>query len=64
MARKDVHVVHYDWFEFSAVKEKRLPESEYSMRNIAAEKRARKRELERKERGRIQGIKAVNSSTC
>ncbi|KAM0740232.1 hypothetical protein ACQRIT_005416 [Beauveria bassiana] len=57
---KRIHIVHYDWLEFSAVANKRLPEREYSMRNILAKERAEKRERNRQENGRKEGERGVN----
>ncbi|KAM3433534.1 hypothetical protein NHJ13734_006416 [Beauveria thailandica] len=57
---KRVHIVHYDWLEFSAVANKRLPEREYSMRNILAKERAEKSERNRQENGRREGERGVN----
>ncbi|TQW00388.1 anthranilate synthase component II [Cordyceps javanica] len=57
---KRVHIVHYDWLEFSAVANRRLPEWEYSMRNIVAKERAEKREKNRQESGRREGERGVN----
>lgn len=59
---KRFHIVHYDWFEFSTVQEKRLPETEYSMRNILAKQNASKREHARIEKGKKDGEKFVNTS--
>ncbi|KAF7562688.1 hypothetical protein G7046_g1428 [Stylonectria norvegica] len=59
---KRFHIVHFDWFEFSAVKEKREPEKEYSMRNILAKKNAARRELARIEKGKRDGEKFVNTN--
>lgn len=60
---KRQHIVHCDWFEISAVNEKRQPEREYSMRNILAKQNAAKREVARIERGKREGERAVNTST-
>ncbi|PMB73007.1 hypothetical protein BM221_000424 [Beauveria bassiana] len=57
---KRIHIVHYDWLEFSAVANKRLPEREYSMRHILAKERAEKRERNRQENGRREGERGVN----
>ncbi|KAJ4150952.1 hypothetical protein LMH87_011679 [Akanthomyces muscarius] len=57
---KRIHIVHYDWLEFSAVFNKRLPEREYSMRSILAKKRAEQRERNRQENGRREGERGVN----
>ncbi|ATY63413.1 brct domain containing [Cordyceps militaris] len=61
---KRVHIVHYDWLEFSTVFNKRLPEREYSMRSILAEERAEQRERNRKENGRLEaaGVLKTNIS--
>lgn len=59
---KRFHIVHYDWFEFSTVQEKRLPEMEYSMRNILAKQNASKREQARIDKGKRDGEKFVNTS--
>ncbi len=59
---KRIHIVHYDWLEFSAVFNRRLPEREYSMRSILAKERAEQRERKRKENGRREGERGVNSS--
>lgn len=57
-----MHIVHYDWFEVSAVNDKREPEKKYSMRNIIAKANALKREQARVERGKREGERAVNTS--
>ncbi|KAL7930024.1 hypothetical protein V8C35DRAFT_330763 [Trichoderma chlorosporum] len=59
---KRQHIVHCDWFEISAVNEKRQPEREYSMRNILAKQNAAKREQARVERGKREGERAVNTN--
>ena len=59
---KRIHIVHYDWLEFSAVFNKRLPEREYSMRSILAKERAEQRERNRQENGRREGERGVNPS--
>lgn len=59
---KRIHIVHYDWLEFSAVANRRLPEREYSMRNILSKENAARRERNRLENGRRQGEKSVNPS--
>ena len=56
------YIVHCDWFELSAVDEKKLPEREYSMSNFQAEQRAKQRELQRIEKGRRDGERFVNTS--
>ncbi|KAK5989170.1 hypothetical protein PT974_10670 [Cladobotryum mycophilum] len=57
---KRLHIVHYDWFEFSTVNEKREPERQYSMKNFLAKQNAAKRERARLERGKRQGERGVN----
>lgn len=59
---KRFHIVHCDWFEFSAIKNKRLPEKEFSMRNILAKQNAKRRERARIEKGKRDGEKFVNTS--
>ncbi|POR36068.1 Uncharacterized protein TPAR_03727 [Tolypocladium paradoxum] len=59
---KRFHIVHYDWFVFSTVYEKREPERSYSMRNYLAKQNAAKRELARIERGKKEGEKFVNTN--
>ncbi|KAL6414720.1 hypothetical protein AUP68_01252 [Ilyonectria robusta] len=59
---KRFHIVHYDWFEFSTVHDKRQPETEYSMRNILAKQNASKREQARIEKGKRNGEKFVNTN--
>ncbi|WAO92845.1 BRCT domain-containing protein [Fusarium falciforme] len=59
---KRFHIVHCDWFEFSAVKNKRLPEKEFSMRNILAKQNAKRRERARIEKGKRDGEKFVNTN--
>lgn len=59
---KRFHIVHHDWFEFSAVAGKKLPERDYSMRKLQAKKQAEKRALAKIERGKREGEKAVNTS--
>lgn len=64
---KRIHIVHYDWLEFSAVFNKRLSEKDYSMRCILAKEKAEQRERDRHENGRRQGERGVNpskSSAC
>ncbi|UNI21394.1 hypothetical protein JDV02_007388 [Purpureocillium takamizusanense] len=56
------HIVHFDWFEISAVNEKRQHESEYSMRDVLAKKNAARRERERVERGKREGERFVNTN--
>ncbi|KAK7428933.1 hypothetical protein QQZ08_004550 [Neonectria magnoliae] len=57
-----LHIVHYDWFEFSTVQEKRQSEREYSMRNILAKQNALRREQARIEKGKKDGEKFVNTN--
>ncbi|KAJ6783662.1 hypothetical protein PWT90_06732 [Aphanocladium album] len=52
--------VHYDWLEFSAVANRRLPERQYSMRTILAKQRAEERERKRLQNGRRLGERSVN----
>ncbi|KAK1242587.1 hypothetical protein MKX08_005399 [Trichoderma sp. CBMAI-0020] len=59
---KQQHIVHCDWFEISAVNDKKEPERDYSMRNILAKQNAAKRELARIEKGKREGERAVNTS--
>ncbi|KEY67244.1 hypothetical protein S7711_06711 [Stachybotrys chartarum IBT 7711] len=59
---KRLHIVHHDWFEFSAVHEKREHERDYSMRNILAKQNAAKREKARIEKGKLDGEKFVNTN--
>lgn len=59
---KQQHIVHCDWFEISAVNDKKQPERDYSMRSILAKQNAAKRELARIEKGKREGERAVNSS--
>uniref|UniRef100_A0A0B7JYN4 BRCT domain-containing protein n=1 Tax=Bionectria ochroleuca TaxID=29856 RepID=A0A0B7JYN4_BIOOC len=59
---KRVPRVHYDWFEFSAVQEKKQPEKEYSMRVLLAKQKAREREERRIEKGIQNEEKFVNTS--
>ncbi|KAF4956439.1 hypothetical protein FSARC_11575 [Fusarium sarcochroum] len=59
---KGFHIVHCDWFEYSTVQNKRLPEAEYSMRNILAKQNAKKRERERIEKGKREAEKFVNTN--
>ncbi|KAH0495390.1 hypothetical protein TgHK011_008947 [Trichoderma gracile] len=59
---KKQHIVHCDWFEISAVNDKKLPEREYSMRSILAKQNAAKREQARIERGKREGERAVNTN--
>ncbi|KAF4986923.1 hypothetical protein FGRMN_10618 [Fusarium graminum] len=62
LKRKRVNIIHVDWFEFSTVKNAKLDESDYSMRNIQAKDNAKKRERARREKGRRNGEKFVNTS--
>ncbi|PON26328.1 hypothetical protein TGAM01_v204804 [Trichoderma gamsii] len=59
---KQQHIVHCDWFEISAVNDKKQPERDYSMRNILAKQNAAKRELARIEKGKREGERAVNTN--
>ncbi|KAM0436064.1 hypothetical protein ACHAPT_002956 [Fusarium lateritium] len=59
---KRFHIIHCDWFEFSTVKNKRLPEKDFSMRNILAKQNAKRRELARLEKGKRDGEKFVNTT--
>ncbi|KPM36801.1 hypothetical protein AK830_g9752 [Neonectria ditissima] len=59
---KGLHIVHYDWFEFSTVQEKRQPERDYSMRNILAKQNALRGEEARIEKGKKDGEKFVNTT--
>ncbi|KAF4595663.1 hypothetical protein GQ602_001276 [Ophiocordyceps camponoti-floridani] len=61
---KSCHVVHHDWFEFSiaALREKRLPEGEFLMRNRANKLKAKIRDRERHERGMREGERFVNTN--
>ncbi|KAL6860884.1 hypothetical protein J3F83DRAFT_717193 [Trichoderma novae-zelandiae] len=59
---KKQHIVHCDWFEISAVSDKKQLEKEYSMRNILAKLNAAKREQARVERGKREGERAVNTN--
>lgn len=59
---KRQHIVHCDWFEISAVNDKKEPERDFSMRNILAKQNAAKRELARIERGKREGERGVNTS--
>ncbi|KAM0476708.1 hypothetical protein ACHAPX_006129 [Trichoderma viride] len=59
---KQQHIVHCDWFEISAVNDKKQPERDYSMRNILAKQNAAKRELARIEKGKREGERAINTN--
>lgn len=59
---RKLHIVHCDWFEVSAVHNRKLPEDEYSMRQREAERKAAEREERRIERGKANGEKFVNTS--
>ncbi|KAF5230053.1 hypothetical protein FAUST_10033 [Fusarium austroamericanum] len=59
---KNVSIIHSDWFEFSTVHEKRLPERDYSMRSLQAKQNAKRREKERWEKGIQLGKKFVNTN--
>ncbi|KAH7143949.1 hypothetical protein EDB81DRAFT_857361 [Dactylonectria macrodidyma] len=59
---KRFHIVHCDWFMFSAMTEQRQPEREYSMRNIIAKQNAAKREQARIEKGKKEGEKFINAN--
>ncbi|KAJ4119922.1 hypothetical protein NW768_010512 [Fusarium equiseti] len=61
---KNFPIIHYDWYEFSTVQNKRLPEKDYSMRSLQAKLNAKRRERERWEKGIQQGKKFVNTSTA
>jgi hypothetical protein len=59
---KGIHIVHCDWFEYSTVKNKKLPEADYSMRSLVAKENAKKREKARIEKGKRNAEKFVNTS--
>ncbi|KAL3593743.1 hypothetical protein FPOAC2_08044 [Fusarium poae] len=59
---KNFPIIHCDWFEFSTVNDKRLPEKDYSMRSLQAKQNAKRREKERWEKGIQQGKKFVNTN--
>ncbi|KAG4282848.1 hypothetical protein FPRO06_09521 [Fusarium proliferatum] len=59
---KGIHIVHCDWFEYSTVKNKKLPEADYSMRSLIAKENAKKREKARIEKGIRNGEKFVNTN--
>ncbi|RBR03079.1 uncharacterized protein FIESC28_11806 [Fusarium coffeatum] len=59
---KNFPIIHCDWYEFSTVQNKRLPEKDYSMRSLQAKLNARRREKERWEKGIQQGKKFVNTT--
>lgn len=59
---KGIHIVHCDWFEYSTVKNKKLPEADYSMRSLIAKENAKKREKARIEKGIRNAEKFVNTS--
>lgn len=60
--RKRLHVLHFDWYEFSCTNNKKEPEKEYSMRQKLAAEKAKEREKARAERGRREGLRFVNTS--
>ncbi|KAM0349437.1 hypothetical protein ACHAPU_003846 [Fusarium lateritium] len=62
LKRKRVYIIHVDWFEFSTVKNAKLAEADYSMRNILAKDNAKKRERAQREKGRRNGEKFVNTN--
>ncbi|CVL01112.1 uncharacterized protein FMAN_10293 [Fusarium mangiferae] len=59
---KGIHIVHCDWFEYSTVKNKKLPEADYSMRSLIAKENAKKREKARIEKGIRNAEKFVNTN--
>ncbi|KAK2928517.1 BRCT domain superfamily [Fusarium oxysporum f. sp. vasinfectum] len=59
---KGIHIVHCDWFEYSTVKNKKLPEADYSMRSLVAKENAKKREKARIEKGKRNAEKFVNTN--
>ncbi|KAF5546361.1 hypothetical protein FNAPI_8869 [Fusarium napiforme] len=59
---KGIHVVHCDWFEYSTVKNKKLPEADYSMRSLIAKENAKKREKARVEKGKRNAEKFVDTN--
>ncbi|KAF4332534.1 hypothetical protein FBEOM_13665 [Fusarium beomiforme] len=59
---KCIHIVHCDWFEYSTVKNKKLPEADYSMRSLVAKANAKKREKARIERGKKNAEKFVDTN--
>ncbi|KAJ4012190.1 hypothetical protein NW752_004584 [Fusarium irregulare] len=59
---KNFPIIHCDWYEFSTVQNKRLPEKDYSMRSLQAKLNAKRREKERWEKGIQQGKKFVNTN--
>ncbi|KAF9777016.1 hypothetical protein IL306_004722 [Fusarium sp. DS 682] len=58
---KRIHIVHCDWFEYSTVKNKKLPEADYSMRSLIAKQNAKKREKARIEKGKKNAEKFINT---
>ncbi|KAL4724929.1 hypothetical protein ACLX1H_008376 [Fusarium chlamydosporum] len=59
---KSLQIIHCDWYEFSTVQDKKLPERDYSMRSLQAKENAKRRERERWEKGIQQGKKFVNTN--
>ncbi|KAF5615880.1 hypothetical protein F52700_13176 [Fusarium sp. NRRL 52700] len=59
---KGIHIVHCDWFEYSTVKNKKLPEADYSMRSLVAKENAKKRERARIEKGKRNAEKFVDTN--
>ncbi|KAG5813500.1 hypothetical protein H9Q71_003741 [Fusarium xylarioides] len=59
---KGIHIVHCDWFEYSTVKNKKLPEADYSMRSLIAKENAKKREKNRIEKGKRNAEKFVDTN--
>ncbi|KAF5721741.1 anthranilate synthase component II [Fusarium mundagurra] len=59
---KGIHIVHCDWFEYSTVKNKKLPEADYSMRSLVAKENAKKREKTRIEKGKRNAEKFVDTN--
>ncbi|RGP70799.1 hypothetical protein FSPOR_3819 [Fusarium sporotrichioides] len=59
---KNFPIIHCDWYEFSTVHDKKLPERDYSMRSLLAKQNAKRREKERWEKGIQQGKKFVNTN--
>ena len=59
---KRFHLLHYDWYEFSTVLNKKQPERDYYMRTIETNQNAVQREAARIEKGKRDAEKFVNTS--
>jgi hypothetical protein len=60
--KRECHIVHSDWLEFSCIRNKKLPEAEYSMRKVLERERQERLREQKVEKGKQIGEKLVNPS--